>query len=399
MICRLCKESFEDGEGMVLSNMPAGAQSFLKKEELATDKKCDLKLMVCPHCGMIQLVGEPVPYYRDCIRACGVSPEMAKEKTAYYRDIFEKYGLIGKSIVEIGCGGGEFLKLIEDAGADAYGIEHKKELVEAAKHAGYQVREGYVGDVIFQDNGLQEWKEKFDGFTCTQFLEHAPNPDRFLRGIADLLKEDAVGIVEVPNFDMMQKELLFTEFISDHLLYFTENNLCMMLEYNGFEVLECAPHWHDYVLSAIVRKKQHGCVDTAKIKKTVTTADFSGFKMAKDGLIKALQTLTGQIKKEGKKLAIWGASHQALAIIGMSEIESNIEYIVDSAPFKQGFFTPGTHLLVVEPKYLEKEPVDVVIVMAASYNKEVVQVLKRDYPDVDVMALEGTELVQGGTLL
>lgn len=121
--------------------------------------------------------------------------------------------------------------------------------------------------------------------------------------------------------------------------------------------------------------------------------------MAKDGLIKALQTLTGQIKKEGKKLAIWGASHQALAIIGMSGIESNIEYIVDSAPFKQGLFTPGTHLLVVEPKYLEKEPVDVVIVMAASYNKEVVQVLKRDYPDVDVMALEGTELVQGGTLL
>ncbi len=381
MICKLCQKAFCSDAILTLANMPSGAQHFLTEEELQTDTKQDLELYRCPHCGMIQLACEPVPYYRDCIRACGVSTEMAKEKTAYYHEIFGKYGLFGKDVVEIGCGGGEFLKLIQDAGANAYGMEHKKELIQAACDAGYEVRSGYPGD----KDAPAEWRERFDGFTCTQFLEHASEPADFLAGIAKLLKSDAIGIVEVPNFDMIQKELLFTEFVADHLLYFTEDTLRKMLTINGFEVLDCNPHWHNYVLTAVVKKRKD--------------ANLSGFQKEKDQLVSDLQQFVKDVKESGQKLAIWGASHQALAIIGMSEIEDSIEYIVDSAEFKQGLYTPGTHLLVVPPMTLKERPVDVVLVMAASYNKEVVSIIRRNYPKVEDYVLDGTKLIQGGVLL
>ena len=51
---------------------------------------------------------------------------------------------------------------------------------------------------------------------------------------------------------------------------------------------------------------------------------------------------------------------------------AKIKYIVDDATFKQGKFAPGSHLRIVTPKKLETDPVEAIIVMAASYSDEVV---------------------------
>ena len=74
-----------------------------------------------------------------------------------------------------------------------------------------------------------------------------------LRGIHRNLSENGVGLVEVPNFDMMLRERQFAEFMSDHLFYFTTETLTTALSINGFEVLACTEEWHRYVLSAVVR--------------------------------------------------------------------------------------------------------------------------------------------------
>ena len=60
-------------------------------------------------------------------------------------------------------------------------------------------------------------------------------------------------------------------------------------------------------------------------------------------------------------------------------ITPSIRYVVDSAPFKQGKFTPATHLPVVPPATLNTDPVEAVIVMAASYSDEVAGIIARDF--------------------
>ena len=75
-ICRCCGAEIKDNPILSYSDMPGMAQNFPDETELERDHGVDLDLYQCPYCGMIQIVDEPVPYYKDVIRASAVSDEM-----------------------------------------------------------------------------------------------------------------------------------------------------------------------------------------------------------------------------------------------------------------------------------------------------------------------------------
>ena len=97
-----------------------------------------------------------------------------------------------------------------------------------------------------------------------------------------------------------------------------------------------------------------------------------------------------------KGVAIWGAGHQALATIALLNLSAGIRYVIDSAPFKQGKFTPATHLPICPPDQLAIEPVSAIIVMAAAYSDEVVRTIRDKHGDrfaVAVLRENGLEVV------
>ena len=100
---------------------------------------------------------------------------------------------------------------------------------------------------------------------------------------------------------------------------------------------------------------------------------------------------------KNKKVAIWGASHQALAILSLLDLSDRIEYVVDSAAFKQGKFTPATHLPIVAPDKLNSDPVDAVIVMAAGYSDEVAGMIRQKFSkniNISILRDFGLEIIQ-----
>ena len=86
-------------------------------------------------------------------------------------------------------------------------------------------------------------------------MEHWPDINGSLRSLTILLKDGAIGLIEVPNFDFILQKGLYSEFTTDHIFYFTEKTLRTVLEINGFDVLEVNTIWHDYILSAQVKKR------------------------------------------------------------------------------------------------------------------------------------------------
>jgi hypothetical protein len=60
---------------------------------------------------------------------------------------------------------------------------------------------------------------------------------------------------------------------------------------------------------------------------------------------------------------------------------------VDSAPFKQGKYTPVTHLPIHDPYVLSQHKVGAVVVMAAGYSDEVVSILRRHYDPAMAVAV------------
>jgi len=355
--CRVCKGALFEEALLQYASMPSSAQGFPTQDTLAKDRGKEIEILQCSCCGLIQLNSQPVSYYREVIRASAFSDEMKTFRVDQFSHWVGQYKLAGSRLLEIGCGKGEYLSLLKNAGFDAYGIEFSPISVEACKNQGLSAFPAYLGD----DN--PRLGVPFDAFVCLNFMEHWPDPNASLQQLQDHLSEQAIGFVEVPNVDMIIEKGLFSEFIADHLLYFTEDTLRFTLQKNGFEILDCHSIWHDYILSAVVRKR--------------SAVDLGLFKQYRSSITTQLHEFIDRFP--AGQVAIWGAGHQALAVISLAEIASKIAYVVDSAPFKQCKYTPATHLPIVSPDELDKHPIDAVIVMAASYSNEVAGLLKNKF--------------------
>lgn len=377
LACRLCDQPLFPDPLLCQHHMPAAAQELPTAATLSADGGVSLALHQCSACGVVQLTNPPVPYYRDVIRAAGLSAEMRAFRLQQFGAWVAGHDLAGKPVLEVGCGQGEYLALLREAGVDAWGLEHRAASVAHCQTQGLQVLQGFMEgpETRLAGPGVPG---HFDGFAILNFLEHIPAAHRTLAGIAAHLSPGASGLVEVPNFDMILKAGLFAEFIPDHLHYFTQATLTGLLERSGFEVLECRPEWHDYVLSATVRKRQPLDLSRLNQRQHALADEFRRF-------------LAGFAPG---RVAIWGAGHQALALISLMGIAPHIRYVLDSAPFKQGRYTPATHLPIVPPERLAEGEVDAVIVLAASYSDEVLRTLRaRHGSRFRTAALRGEHLV------
>lgn len=365
--CRVCGSALFDEPLARYANMPKAAQELPEAAALADEIGVDLEVRQCEACGLVQLVSEPVPYYREVIRAAAVSDVIRQAKSEQFAGFIDEHGLRGKRVVEVGCGRGEFLSLLQPLDVEAYGLESSERAAAECAAAGLRVMQGYPGE------GGGAWDNgPFDGFLLLMFLEHMPEPGAALCAIADNLADGAAGLVEVPNFDMVVRRTLFSEFVADHLLYFTGETLRTTLEINGFDVVRVDELRDGYVLSAVVRKRGR--------------LDISGFREQQQRLTRELQTYLAGFG--ARRVAVWGAGHQAFATIAMTGIPGAIRYVVDSAPFKQGRYTPATHLPIVAPETLRTDPVDAVIVMAASYSDEVARIVREQFdPGMSVVIL------------
>jgi 2-polyprenyl-3-methyl-5-hydroxy-6-metoxy-1,4-benzoquinol methylase len=365
--CRVCGREFFEERLLQYANMPKAAQNFPNSADLACETGVDLDVYQCKGCGLVQLRSEPVPYYREVIRAAAVSDVIKDSKTRQFSSFIQQYSLQAKKIIEIGCGEGEFLSLLSPLGVEAYGLEYSESAIAECVKRGLKVSRG------FPDREAGGWSNgPFDAFLLLMFLEHMPEPNVSLRVIYDNLADNAVGLVEVPNFDMVLRNKLFSEFIGDHLLYFTIETLKTTLMLNGFNVIECAEARNGYVLSVVVKKRSR--------------LDISHFH---NHQIKITNDIVSYLKLfKPKRVAIWGAGHQALAIIALTGIADRIRYVIDSATFKQGKYTPATHLPIVAPDSLHSDPVDAVIIVAGSYSDEVAAIIRqRFYVTVPVAIL------------
>lgn len=355
-LCRLCRRELAELPKLRCSGMPALSQHLPERPEPGG---VELRVAECPGCGLVQLLNDPVPYWREVIRATAYSPEMGEFRKRQFSEWVAKYRMEGGRILEPGCGRGEFLKLLEEsADVEVFGTEYGEEAVEAARAAGLAVEK-----LAFETGAERLSAAPFDGFFTFNYLEHQPDPGAFLRGIAANLKAGAVGIVEVPNFELMLDRKMFGEFTVDHLCCFTSATLRRMLETNGFDVLDCRVIWHDYILSAEVRKR--------------AGTDFSGFDAAAKHLFGELERFCGDLPPE--ELAVWGAGHQAFALLAASKLGKRFACIIDSAEFKQGRYAPASALEIVPPAVLEAGKIRRILIMAGSYSDEVAALIRRRY--------------------
>ncbi len=372
--CIACRSQLPAKPVFKLENAPASAQDIPDEREVKTDVGMELLLYRCAHCGLVQFDCPPVSYYRDVIRAGGFSETMKNLRRNQYRHLIETYHLEGKRFLEVGCGGGEFLKVLTEFPVEVYGMEHRQSLVAQARAAGLQVFREFpeTADQVFGERDAAP-EGPFDVFLSFNFLEHQPDPDIMLQAIYHNLAEGGMGLVTVPALEYILEQGSYYELLRDHIAYYSFDTLRRLLERNGFAVLEEEMVNRD-TISMIVKKQPEGewIAQTASEQEDFPDSLAEGYAITR----REIEELVRALEEEGKKLAIWGASHQGFTLAATTVLGQAAEYMMDSAPFKQGRFAPASHLPIVAPEYFDQHPVDVVMIVAPGYTDEIAGIIR-----------------------
>lgn len=371
--CRLCTFKIHNKPILNLKNMPIAAQHFLKKKDTyKKDKSINLKILQCKNCGLVQLNIKPVNYYKSVITAASISGDAKKEKLRQLSSLKKKFNLRNKKIIEFGCGTGAVLDLIKSLKMKAFGLEFSLKSVNQGKRKKRNIIKGYL------ENMSSIKGAPFDGFVCYNFLEHIPKLNLFIKKIYKNLTENGVGIITVPNLDYLIKTKSFYEFVPDHLSYFTMKTIKSLFIKHNFKIIEIKLINNQNDIFLVIKKKKI----KKKFKKEIFKKPIKIFNLKKDfDEVEKLITTLNKIKKlyrtKKEKIAIWGAGHRTLALLALSKFDE-IQYIVDSAKFKQGLYSPINYTKIVSPDSLKKNPVNLLIVMLPGiYPNEVIQNVKR----------------------
>ena len=394
--CIACGHSLPEQYLFELEGAPASAQDIPSREEVEADRGRTLDLYQCGHCGLVQFDCEPVSYYRDVIRAGGFSTTMTELRRRQYRHLMETYHLENRKFLEVGCGQGEFIKVLTEFPVQVYGMEHKADLVELAVKSGLTVWQEFPerSDQIFAEGE----KGKFDVFLSFNFLEHQPEPDVMLRAIHRNLTDDGMGLVTVPALEYILEKGSYYELIRDHIAYYSFGTLRGLLERNGFAVLEEELINRD-TISMIVRKVPDradatggpACPESGAVPEKLVSMEplVRGY----DRVSREMRELTEKLAVEKQNLAIWGASHQGFTLAATTFLGKAAAYMIDSAPFKQGRFAPASHLPIVAPEHFFEEPVDEVLIVAPGYTDEIAGIIRRRFgAQVQVMTLRSDHI-------
>ncbi|MFQ6024759.1 MAG: bifunctional 2-polyprenyl-6-hydroxyphenol methylase/3-demethylubiquinol 3-O-methyltransferase UbiG [Acidiferrobacterales bacterium] len=104
--------------------------------------------------------------------------------------IDERVRLDGKTVLDVGCGGGILTEAMASLGADVTGIDMGKAPLAVArlhlKESGHKVK--YLQTTA--EKLAQEQPESFDVVTCMELLEHVPDPAAVVGACTQLVRPD-----------------------------------------------------------------------------------------------------------------------------------------------------------------------------------------------------------------
>ncbi len=141
---------------------------------------------------------------------------------------------LGGLLVDVGCGSGEFLNVMRQAGWQVLGVDLDARAADVAREQfGIEARVGPL-----ERAGLAEGS--VDVLTMRHVIEHLPNPEEALHVCLQTLKTGGRLIVLTPNAESLGHRFFRQNYISldppRHLYLFSLKTLRAMVERAGFRV-------------------------------------------------------------------------------------------------------------------------------------------------------------------
>ena len=161
-----------------------------------------------------------------------------------------------KTILDFGCGTGDFLKVCYKDGWEITGIEPSVKARDIANQK--------LNNLVFDANEINNFKnKKFDVITLWHVLEHLPNLKEAIINFKQLLKPNGVLVVAVPNFRSYDANYYQSYWaawdVPRHLWHFSQFSISKLFGEVNMKIVETRPMYFDaYYVSLLSEKYKFG---------------------------------------------------------------------------------------------------------------------------------------------
>lgn len=339
--------------------------------EAARDcSRADVRLRYCGHCGHIYndaFDSGRLEYAEGYENSQVHSAAFRSYMTCIAQHLIAKFKMTGKTIIEVGCGQGDFLRLfcsLSDGTGIGFDPGYRGETPPGP-------REQYIRD-FYTDRYTHI---SGDLFCSRHVLDHMDAPVSLLGPIHRAMSErsGAVAFFEIPSVEWILRHMAFWDLYYEHCSYFSQQSLASALARSGLQPLEIRPAFGGQYLWAEAREADQtehqldrepslGALDQA----------VHNFLEAYPLVIAELRQSIDRNLDKGKRLLLWGAGAKGTTLLNTLGVGfDRVPYVVDVNPRKHGRYLPGTAQMIVPPRSLLDYRPDLIWVMNPNYVAEV----------------------------
>jgi len=370
--CRSC------GAGDLVTVLSLGrtplANALLTAEQLTEPELTyPLDLAFCPNCALLQIT-ETVPpekLFRDYFYLSSFSDTMLAHAKKLVAQLLASRKLGPDSLViEIASNDGYLLQYYKQASIPILGIEPAANIARVAEEErGVPTVCEFFGETLAWR--LKEQGRCADIIHANNVMAHVADLNGFVRGLKLLLKDNGVAIIEVPYVKEMLDRCEFDTIYHEHLCYFSLTALDHLFRRHGLQIGDVellSIHGGSLRISAAKDAGQGaaGVRSSRVIGMLEGEAGwgagelkfYQGFGEKVEQLRDRLLALLCDLKAQGKRIAVYGASAKGSTLLNYCGIgREMLDFVVDRSVVKQGYYTPGTRLPIYAPeKLLEARP-------------------------------------------
>ncbi len=361
------------------------ANRLLQESELgAEEPRFPLELVFCPHCTLVQITEtvSPEVLFRDYVYFSSFSDTMLAHAGQLAESLIEQRGLTAESlVVEAASNDGYLLKRYAERGVSVLGVEPARNIAAVANANGIRTECDFFN--LQTAERLRASGSEANVFHANNVLAHVADLNGFVAGIAAILKPNGIAVIETPYVKDLLDKIEFDTIYHEHLCYYSLTALDHLFAAHGLKIIDVERlAIHGGSLRVTAQFASAAAEPSSRVSQLLdeerqwgvnTLAAYRGFADRVLALRGQLTALLEQIRAEGKRIAVYGASAKGSTLLNYFGIHSGmVDFLVDRSSVKQGRFTPGTHFRIDAPRRLLDDMPHYCLLLAWNFADEIV---------------------------
>lgn len=372
--CRVCG-SFKLTKIVDLGKMPP-ANAFLNSKELSRPEELfPLAVYFCKNCSLVQLrdVVHPKLLYTKYDYMSSASKPLADYLSALGRQLADRFvNSKNNLVVDIGGNDGTLLSAIKDR-CRVLNIEPATKIAKLSRAKGVPVFNNFFSEKI----AAKIVKEigNANVVTANNVVAHIDNLDDLFRGIKILIGDKGVFSFDVHWVGNLIGEGGFDQIYHEHLCYFSLAVVKRFVESRGLRVFDVQlTDMHGASLRVFVAKDRpvtsavSKMLNEEKKRKLDKLATYTSFAKKVYKNRTEFVKLLARLKGKNKIIVGYGAPAKGNTLFNFCKVNTKyIDFIIDTTPFKQGLFAPGSKIPVLHPNEFKNKKPDYAVLLAWNY--------------------------------